>query len=125
MDIALAEAALQRIVAYGGGHPLLLRQLARLAVDQAERGSAPVEAAHVDQAIRLYVAQRGDVLGRIWGWFRPDERLVLRAATKPPVIPNELLQQLASQGWLASAEGNWRLFSPLLAAWLDAQAPAS
>jgi photosystem II stability/assembly factor-like uncharacterized protein len=125
MDIALAEAALQRIVAYGGGHPLLLRQLARLAVDQAERGSAPVEAAHVDQAIRLYVAQRGDVLGRIWGWFRPDERLVLRAATKPPVIPNELLLQLVNQGWLAPAEGNWRLFSPLLAAWLDAQAPAS
>lgn len=121
MELMLDDAARDRLVRDSGGHPLILRQLASLAVGQAKGGVERITAEHVERATAQYVSRPSATLERLWNSLTKGERQVIRFVISTQSLPSgEVPERLAKLGWLMQTDGNWQLFSPVLARWLEA-----
>ena len=124
MALAFDPAATDRLHEVSGGHPLLLRQLASLAVAHEGGVDGRIAAADVDHAVTRYGAQPESVLSLLWDSLTGGEQEALRSAISAGLPPaDDVLTTLVELGWLKQVDGGWRLFSQALDGWLRSHLP--
>jgi hypothetical protein len=125
MELDFEQAAIERLHRASGGHPLILRQLASLAVAYKSGGNGRVDVTDVDTAVSQYVSQADSALSHLWDSLTPEEQRALRMAigAEPP-LAGDPLDTLVDLGWLHQVDGRWQLFSQALERWLRAHRPA-
>jgi len=122
MELALDGQAKDRLVRDSGGHPLILRQLASLAVGQARGGVEPITPEHVERASAQYVSRYSVTLEQLWNSLAEGEQQIVRFVLDTQSLPSgDLPERLERLGWLVQFEGKWRVFSPIVEQWVKAQ----
>jgi photosystem II stability/assembly factor-like uncharacterized protein len=122
MELRFDPSTVQQLHLASGGHPLILRQLASLAIAQRGGSNDQIDVLDVERAVSKYVSQPNPTLSRIWNSLSTEEQQVLLSATEAEVpLSNHVLIRLQELGWLCSVDGRWQLFSQALARWLDVQ----
>jgi photosystem II stability/assembly factor-like uncharacterized protein len=122
MELDFDSAAVEQLHLASGGHPLVLRQLASLAITPRRDSIRPIDIADVEKAISQYVSRPNPTLSRLWVSLAEEEQRVLLSTTgtRPPP-PNELTTLMTELGWLRQVDGQPQLFSQALMRWLDAR----
>ena len=121
MELTLDVAGV-RLARDSGGHPLILRQLASLAVGQAKGGVEPVTAEHVERAVAQYASRHVATLEKLWKSLAEGEQQIVRFVLDTQSLPlGDLPERLEKLGWLTQVSGKWQVFSPVVEQWVKAR----
>jgi photosystem II stability/assembly factor-like uncharacterized protein len=122
MGLEFELAAKDELQRASGGHPLILRQLASLAVTHRASDDPIISVTDVEKGIAKYIADPNASIREIWDRLSEDEQQALWSAIKGEATPTEdVLEKLSELGWLTPAEDRWGLFSEAMARWLKSQ----
>ncbi len=117
------EGVIETLYRQSGGHPLLMRQLLGLALDEVQAGDSRHRALtgdHVLAAVERHI-RISPLYGQWWqGWSEAEQEILLALAggkTPSSDLP-PASSGLAEWRWIEESEGAYRIAAQSLAAWL-------